>query len=95
MFHGKPGLLLLHPGGVIAFERVTLAPVEFEDPARHVLEEVAIVRYCDNSPGKLAEKLFQPGNRLGIEVVCRFVQQQHVRVLEQQLAERDSPLLTA
>src|SRR5690606_18069133 len=36
-------LLLLEPGAVVAFERNPAAPVELEDPARHVVEEVTVV----------------------------------------------------
>ncbi len=41
------------------------------------------------------EVLFQPANRLGVQVVGRFVQQQDVRLFEQQATERHTPPFTA
>ena len=39
----EPRLLLLEPAGVVALVRDALAAVELEDPAGHVVEEVAVV----------------------------------------------------
>ncbi len=44
---------------------------------------------------ELAEMALQPGHRLGIEMVGRLVEQQHVGLAEQQAAERDPALLAA
>ena len=45
--------------------------------------------------GKALEKLFEPLNALGIEVVRRLVEQQHVGLGDQQAAECNAALLTA
>ena len=45
--------------------------------------------------GVAGEKLLQPFHRLGVEMVGGFVQQQHVRFLQQQAAQRDATLLAA
>ncbi|MCY1234068.1 hypothetical protein D9M72_466370 [compost metagenome] len=42
-----------------------------------------------------AQVLFEPGDGLGVKVVGRFVEQQEVRLRQQQLAERDTALFTA
>ena len=43
----------------------------------------------------VAQRRLQPGHALGVEVVGRLVEQQHLRLLEQQLAERDAAALAA
>ena len=45
--------------------------------------------------GIVAQMAFQPRHRLGVEMVGRFVQQQQLRLVEQQLAQRDAAALTA
>ena len=45
--------------------------------------------------GIARQELFQPFHRLGVEVVGRFVEQQHVRLLQQQAAQCDAALFTA
>ena len=87
--------LLFQPGGVVAFVGDAAAAVEFEDPAGDVVEEVAVVG--DDQDGALVvdQVLLQPGDGLGVEVVGRFVQEQHVGRFEQQLAERDAAAFPA
>ena len=46
-------------------------------------------------PAYSLEEALEPLDRLGVEVVGRLVEQQQVRVLEQQPAERHAPLLAA
>ena len=88
-------VLLHQPFGVVALPRDTAAAVEFEDPLRRVVEEVAVVGDRDHGAGVAGQELLQPFHRLGVEVVGRFVQQQHVRLLQQQAAQRDAALLAA
>ena len=51
---GEAGLLLLEPARVVALERDAPAPVELEDPAGHVVEEVAVVGDGDDRAGVVA-----------------------------------------
>ena len=88
-------LLLLQPGGVVALVGDALAAVELEDPAGDVVEEVAVVGDRDDRALVLGEVLLQPGDRLGVEVVGRLVEQQQVGRAEQQPAERDAAALAA
>ena len=89
-------LLLLHqPGRIIALVGNALAAVEFEDPARHVVEEVAVMGHDQDRAGIVAQMAFQPRHRLGVEMVGRLVQQQQFRLVEQQLAQRDAAALAA
>ena len=72
-----------------------MAAVELEDPARGVVEEVAIVRHRDHGAGKALQELLEPLHALGVEVVGRLVEQQQVGLRQQQPAERDAALLAA
>jgi hypothetical protein len=74
----EPLLLLLEPGGVIALEGEAAAAVELQDPAGHVVEEVAIVGDRDDGALVLLEVLLQPGHRLGVEVVRGLVEEEQV-----------------
>ena len=69
--------------------------IEFENPAGHVVEEVAIVGDGDDGARVLVEEALQPGHGLGVEVVGRLVEQQHVRLRQQQAAQRDAAALAA
>ena len=60
-----------------------------------VVEEVAVVGDDEDRALVVDQVLLQPGDGLGVEVVGRLVEQQHVGRLEQQLAERDAALLAA
>ena len=75
---GQALLLLLEPARVVALERDALAAVELEDPAGDVVEEVAIVGHGHDGALVLLEVALQPGDRLGVEVVGRLVEQQQV-----------------
>ena len=70
--------LLLEPGGVVALPRDARAAVELEDPARDVVEEVAVVRDGDDGARELLEELLEPGDGLGVEVVRGLVEEEHV-----------------
>ena len=92
---GEPGLLLLQPARVVALVRDPAGAVELEDPARDVVEEVAIVGDGDDGALVLREVLLEPRDRLGVEVVRRLVEEQQVGRREQQPAQRDPPPLAA
>ena len=92
---GHAPLLLLQPAGVVALPGDALAPVQLQDPARHVVQEVAVVGDGDDGAGVVLQVLLQPGHGLGIQVVGGFVQQQDVGLLQEQTAERHAPAFTA
>jgi len=73
----------------------SLAAVELEDPARDVVEEIAVVRDGDDRTLVGLQVVLEPGDGLGVEVVGRLVEQQHVGLLQQQAAERDTAALPA
>ena len=92
---GEALLLLLEPGRVVALVGDAAAAIELEDPARHVVEEVAVVRDDQDGARIVAQMPFEPGRRLGVEMVRRLVEQQQLGLLEQQPAQRDAAALAA
>ena len=91
----QPLLLLLQPGRIIALVGNAAAAIEFENPARHIVEEIAIVGDDQDGAGVLAQVPFEPVHRLGVEMVGRLVEQQHFRFFEQQPAQCDAAALAA
>ena len=88
-------LLLLEPGGVVALPGDPVAAVELQDPAGDVVEEVAVVGHRDDGARVLLQEALEPRHRLGVEVVRRLVEEQHVGPLEEEPAERDAARLAA
>ena len=84
LFLLQPRLLLLQPRRIVALPGDAHAAIEFQNPAGDVVQEVAIVRHGDHGPGILLQMLLQPAPPFGIEVVRRFVEQQNIRLLQQQ-----------
>ncbi len=91
----QPLLLLHQPGRIIALVGNALAAVEFEDPPGDIVEEVAVVGHDQDRAGIVAQMAFQPRHRFGVEMVGRLVQQQQLRLIEQQLAQRNAAALAA
>ncbi len=92
---GQTGRLLLQPRRVVPLEREAPAPVQLEDPARRVVEEVAVVGHGDDGAVVVLQEPLQPVHALGVEVVRRLVEEQEVRPGQQQAAERHAPPLAA
>ena len=65
----------------------SLAAVEFKNPLAHVVQEVSVVGYGYHRALVLLQVLFQPIDRLGIQVVGRLVEQQYIRLLDKQTAK--------
>ena len=55
-----------------------MAAIQFEDPLGDIVEEVAIVRDRHDGGRILLEIFFEPRDGLGVQVVSRLVEQQHV-----------------
>ncbi len=72
-----------------------MTAVEFEDPLGGVVEEVAVVRYRDDRARIARQELFEPFDGFGVEVVGRLVEQQHVGLLQQELAQSDAAFFAA
>ncbi len=72
-----------------------MTAVELEDPAGHVIQEVPVVRDGDDRARVLLQMLLEPLHALGVQVVRRLVEQQQVRLGQQQPAQRHPALLAA
>ena len=92
---GQALALLLQVGGVVALVGDAAAAVDLQDPAGDVVEEVAVVGDDQHRARVVAQRPLQPGDALGVQVVGRLVEQQQVRLLEQQAAQRDAAALAA
>ena len=68
-----------------------LPAVEFEDPFGHVVKEIAVVRHGEHSSGILRQMLLKPHHTLGVQMVRRLVEQQEIRLLEQEFAQCNTP----
>ena len=91
----EPGALLLQPARVVALVGDAAATVELEDPAGDVVQEIAVVGDRDDRPRVVEQVALEPRDRFGVEMVRRLVEQQQVRLAQQQPAERDAAPLAA
>src|ERR1041385_3446927 len=62
---------------------------------RDAIEEPAIVRNHENAPGEPEQRLLERAQRVDVEVVRGFVEQQYVGAAPQQLREMDAVALAA
>ena len=88
-------LLLLQPGRIIALVGNAAAAVELENPARHIVEEIAVMGDDQDRARIIAQMPFEPIHGFGVEMVGRLVEQQEIGLFEQQLAQRDAAALAA
>ena len=61
----------------------------------HGVEEAAVVRDDEQRAVEVAEERLEPGEAVGVEVVGRLVEQQHLRVLQQRRGQQRARLLAA
>ena len=81
---------------VVSLEPHDLAvPLEGEHVRGEAIEEPAVVADDHCAPGKRQQRLLERAQRVDVEVVGRFVQEQQVRAALQQLREMDAIALTA
>ena len=79
--------LLLEPLGVVALERLAFAPLELEDPAARLLEEVAVVPVRS---GRCEETPFRAARLLEEVAVARDRHHRALEALEVRLQPRDA-----
>ena len=72
-----------------------MAVIEFQDPARDIVEKVAIMGHGNDRALVTREVLLEPVDRVGVKVVGRLVEKQDGRLLQQQPRERDAAALAA
>ena len=85
----------VQPRGIVPLVRDAAAALQLQDPGRDVVQEIAVVGDDQDRALVFDQVLLQPGDGLGVQVVGRFVQQQHVGRLKQQLAQRDPAAFAA
>ena len=81
--------------GVVAGPRGHLAAVDLDDACRQRAQEAAVVGDEDQAEFGVAKKLFQPCDRLDVEVIGRLVEQQHVGRAHERLREQHAALHAA
>ena len=69
--------------------------VEFDDACGDIVQKTAVVGNHDQAAFKRFEQIFQPNNRVDIQMVGRLVQQQYVGLLHPSLCQGDTLFLTA
>ena len=95
---GRPGVALLALAvvrAVVAAERGQPAVAQLPDPGHGRVQEGAVVRRDDERAGPPPEVLLEPLERVEVEVVGRLVEQQQVRVGDDQPGQRRPRLLAA
>ena len=68
--------------------------VHFGDPLGHVVQEVPVVGHGQDGAVVGGKVLFEPQHALGVQVVGGLIEKQQVRLLQQQLAQRNAAALT-
>ena len=81
--------------GVVAGVAVEFPARKLDDARRDAVEKIAIMRHEKRGAVIAREKILQPLDRAGVEMVRRFVENQKVRPREESAAKRDAPLLAA
>ncbi|MNE08901.1 hypothetical protein D3C80_1015630 [compost metagenome] len=81
---GRGGHVLV----VVAWEQTQLTVVQVSHVRAHAVEEVTVVGNDDHGAVTRRENAFQPADSVDVQVVGRFVEQQHFRVGEQGLRQQ-------
>ena len=71
------------------------AAIEFDDARGDIIQKTAVVGNHDQAAFKRFEQIFQPDNRVDVQMVGRFVQQQYVGLLHPSLCQSDAFFLPA
>jgi hypothetical protein len=79
--------------GVVAPERGQTAVAELPDPRHRRVEERAVVRGDEERSPPTTHVLLRPFQRRDIEVVCRLVEEEEVRIGDDEASERRPRLL--
>ena len=69
--------------------------IELQDGCDGVIEEGTVMRDDQGSPAEAIQPVFQPFEHGNVEMVGGFIQQQQVRVRQQQAGQRQARLLAA
>jgi len=84
---------LPQPGRIVATKGERAPLVDLEDPSGDVVEKVTVVRDGDDCALVRVQKSLEPGDRGGVEVVGRLIQEQQVGLGEQQTRKGNTAAL--
>ena len=90
-----PALLFLGIERVVAVIKLRPAVDDLDDALRDLVEKPAVVRYGEHRTLKVQQIVLQPLGRVHIEMVRRLVEQQNVRILQNEPGEIDARLFAA
>ncbi|RMU70218.1 hypothetical protein ALP23_05335, partial [Pseudomonas syringae pv. apii] len=85
---GRHGHVLV----IVAREQAQLAVIQVSHVRAHAVQEVTVVGDDDHQAVTLGQDVFQPANGVDVQVVGRFVEQQHFRIGEQCLRQQNAQL---
>ncbi len=88
-------LARLVPEGIVSGIKLHFAEIDIHDVRRDLIQKVAVVRNDDDRVFKISQKVFQPHDRVYVQVVGRLVEQQHVGIAEERLRQQHPHLITA
>ena len=93
LFLGRQRRFLAHQERrVVARPVEQPAAVDLENPRGQRLQERAVVRHEQQRRRPAAQEIFQPADRVDVEMVRRLVEQQHVRLGDQRPRQQHAPL---
>ena len=68
--------------------------IDLDDAGGNDIEEVAVVGDENDGPREIFQHVFQPADRLGIEMVGRLIEQKKIRLAGERAAECDAAFLS-
>ena len=83
------------PEVVVSHIELDLIVIDVYDMGADVVQEMAVMGHDDHRALVIREKIFQPGNGPHVEVVCRFVQKDDIRMAKQRLCQQYLHLFVA
>ena len=91
----EPGLLFLHVEGIIAAVVLRLAAPELHDPVNHLVEKIPVMGDGEYRALEFQQVFLQPFHAFHVQMVGGLVQQQNIRLLQQQSRQVYSGLFAA
>ena len=91
----EPGLLFLHVEGIVAGVELGVALGDLNDPLGDLVDEVPVVGDGKDRPLEGLDIVFQPFHAVQVQMVGGLVQQEDIRLLQQEPCQVDPGLLPA
>ena len=81
--------------GIVTIILLCIAHQDFHDTVAYVIKEVTVMGNDEHAAPIGSEVVFKPLQRFHVQMVCRFVQQQQLRLLQQEPCKAEPRLFTA